>query len=97
VSCRYLRTQRVGKNTVVCPRVQKMRSTGILQRLEYIWIRREKLVNINLPQSPQVTLDHIGGLLVMYFGLMLISLLVLAFETSYFRYTRPGKLIVCTK
>lgn len=67
----------------------KMRSTGILQRLEYIWIRREKLVNINLPQSPQVTLDHVKGILVMYSGMILISVLVLGLEIFYFHYTRP--------
>ena len=74
-----------------------MRSTGILQRLEYIWIRREKLININLPQSPQVNLDHIGGILVMYSGMMLISLLVLVFEIYHFRYTHPIDFIVYTK
>nr|XP_015840733.1 PREDICTED: uncharacterized protein LOC103315225 [Tribolium castaneum] len=68
--------------------VKKMRSTGILQRLEYIWIRREKLENINLPQSPQVTLDHVKGILVMYSAMIVMSLLVLTIENFYSRYSR---------
>lgn len=65
--------------------MKRLKSTGVMQRLENLWVRRDKLVEIYTPKSPQVTMDHIIGILILYLIVILTSLMILLIEIIYFK------------
>ncbi|XP_019865674.1 uncharacterized protein LOC109594867 isoform X2 [Aethina tumida] len=63
--------------------VKKMRTVGVLQRLEYKWIKNEQLTEIKTISSPQVTMKHIESVLHMYIIMIALSLVFLACEITH--------------
>ncbi|KAJ8968651.1 hypothetical protein NQ314_002192, partial [Rhamnusium bicolor] len=68
--------------------VKRMRSTGVLQRLEDKWVRRDKLAEVNIQQyTNQVTMGHIIGVLYFYLIAIFISLTILGIEMLCNKYS----------
>lgn len=70
-------------------RIKHMKSTGVLQRLEDKWMRREINSRSDTTQqvpAPEVTFGHICGILLFYSSMILISVAVLGTEIMINRY-----------
>lgn len=70
-----------------------MQSSGILKRLEEKWIPAEVDDGQINAQGPQVTLDHVRGIITLYLtillmsvGIFFIEVLAQKFNSSEFRY-----------
>lgn len=65
-----------------------MKSTGILSRLENKWVERYERPKANLGKVPQVTIEHVWGLLDLYGVAILLSFIILGVEAIRYKFPR---------
>ncbi|KAG5884893.1 hypothetical protein JTB14_019379 [Gonioctena quinquepunctata] len=71
--------------------LNRMRSSGILNRLENIWIENQES-NINAKSWNEITMKHIQGILQVYSVMVLLSLVSLVGEILWMRYSEKRDL-----
>ncbi|GJQ82948.1 hypothetical protein Trydic_g5948 [Trypoxylus dichotomus] len=76
------------EKTLINSMVKKLKSTGILRRLENKWVERYEPPSANSGNVPQVTIEHISGLLDLYSVAICGSFIILAIEILRSKFAR---------
>lgn len=63
-----------------------MEASGVLQRLERKWVRMDEINNPSQIIAPQVTFEHISGILIVYGAAAIASISILGIEFLHMRY-----------
>jgi len=71
-----------------------MKSSGVLDRLEQKWIKKDELVDVGGMDSPVVTINHVRGILELYLGLIIICMFILLCEIIYDKWKRKNVIFV---
>lgn len=72
-------------------RVKKLKSRGILRRLENKWVETYAPPRTGSTTLPQVTIHHIAGLLYLYGFAILIGFVILSLELLHYKYYESRK------
>lgn len=69
--------------------IRKLSTSGVLQRLERKWVKRELPTNIQEQKMPEVNIFHVNGIIYIYLFMIFVSLVILGLEVAYFRHKQP--------
>lgn len=67
-----------------CCSVRKLSTSGVLQRLERKWVLRELPTKVKVQEMPEVSINHVNGIIYLYISMIFVSLFILGVEVFLF-------------